>query len=119
MDQGQIDLILKDSSNSEAYLNYIILIINIYTYFTVIFITIKHILLLLLLMFILSSLASACKLFKAKLLSKLVGVFNKSLKESEDGNVGNIELSSTFNEHKRTKFKSNICDSAIGVIIGD
>lgn len=69
-------------------------------------------------MFILSSLASACKLFKAKLPSKL-GVFNKSLKLSGDDIVGRIELSSTFNEHKRAKFKSNICDSAIGVNIGD
>jgi len=70
-------------------------------------------------MFILSSLASACKLFKAKLPSKLVGVFNKSPKESGDDIFVSIELSSTFNEHKRAKFKSNICDSAIGVNIGD
>lgn len=70
-------------------------------------------------MFILSSLARACKLFKAKLPSKLVGVFNKSPKESGDAIVGKIGLSSTFNEHKRAKFKSNICDSAIGVNIDD
>lgn len=69
-------------------------------------------------MFILSSLASACKLFKAKLPSKLVGVFSKSPRESGDDIVDNIGLSSTFNEHKRAKFKSNICDSTIGVNIG-
>lgn len=70
-------------------------------------------------MFILSSLASACKLFKAKLPSKLVGEFNKSPRESGDDIVCSTELSSTFNEHKRARFKSNICDSAIGVNIGD
>lgn len=67
----------------------------------------------------LSSLASACKLFKAKLPSKLVGVFNKSPRESGEGIVDRIWLSSTFNEHKRAKFKSNICESPIGVNIGD
>jgi len=69
-------------------------------------------------MFKLSNLASACKLFKAKLPSKLVGEFNKSPNESEDEIVDKIGLSSTFNEHKRAKFKSNICDSTIGDNIG-
>jgi len=70
-------------------------------------------------MFILSNLARACKLFKAKLPSKLVGVFNKSPNESGGDIVGKIGLSSTFNEHKRAKFKSNICDSVTDVNIGD
>lgn len=70
-------------------------------------------------MFILSNLARACKLLKAKLPSKLVvGDCNKSPKDSGDDIVGNIELSSTFNEHKRARFKSNICDSFTDVIIG-
>lgn len=69
-------------------------------------------------MFKLSSLASACKLSKAKLPSKLLGVFNRSHKESGDiGIVGKIGLSS-FNEHKRAMFKSNICESTIGGNIG-
>jgi len=71
------------------------------------------------LVFKLSSLASACKLFRAKLPSKLVGAFNKSPNESGDDIVDKIGLSSTFNEHKRAKFRSNICESTIGDNMGE
>lgn len=118
MDQDRVDLKPMDSSSFEAYLNYIIRG-NINKQNIYCFIDDYFLLLLLLLMFILSSLASACKLFRAKLPSKLVDVFSKSPKESDDGIVGSIELFSTFNEHKRAKFKSNICDSTVGVNNGD